>query len=73
MEDSPEEINVVIYDDEDMKYPMEPNEEFDSDVLSEFVEQYKNGLLLLFELTITRHNYLSIPHSTMLTCLIKIY
>ena len=45
MEDSPEEINVVVYDDEDMKYPMEPNEEFDSDVLSEFIEQYKNGLL----------------------------
>ena len=45
LEDSPEEINVVVYDDEDMKYPMEPNEEFDSDVLSEFIEQYKNGLL----------------------------
>jgi len=43
LEDSPEEINVVVYDDEDMKYPMEPNEEFDSDVLSEFIEQYKNG------------------------------
>nr|XP_002130820.1 protein disulfide-isomerase A4-like isoform X1 [Ciona intestinalis] len=45
LEDSPEEINVIAYDDEDRKYPMEPNEEFDAEVLQEFVEDFLAGKL----------------------------
>jgi len=43
LEDSPEEINVIAYDKEDKRYPMEPSEEFDGDVLSEFVSEFKAG------------------------------
>lgn len=43
LEDSPEDINVVIYDEDEKRYPMEPSEEFDSDVLSEFVSEFKAG------------------------------
>ncbi|CAK8694525.1 unnamed protein product [Clavelina lepadiformis] len=43
LEDSPEEINVIAYDDNDRKYPMEPNDEFDADVLREFVQDFQAG------------------------------
>ena len=45
LEDSPEEINVIIFDDKDRKYPMPPNDEFDADALIEFVEEFKSGQL----------------------------
>jgi len=43
LDDSPEEINVIIYDDDDRRYPMQPDEEFDEEVLTEFVEKYLAG------------------------------
>ena len=44
LDDSPEEINVIAFDDKDRKYPMPPNDEFDSDVLEEFVEDFLAGM-----------------------------
>ena len=49
LEDSPEEINVVAFDENDRKYPMPPNDEFDADVLREFVEDVLAGTLLSWE------------------------
>lgn len=40
--DSGEDINVAIFDEGGKKYAMEP-EEFDSDVLKEFVLLFKKG------------------------------
>jgi protein disulfide-isomerase A4 len=45
LDDSPEEVNVIIYDDDDRRYPMEPDDEFDEEVLTEFVEKYLAGKL----------------------------
>ncbi|KAK2815000.1 hypothetical protein Q7C36_023266 [Tachysurus vachellii] len=44
LSDSGEEVNVGILGEEGKKYPMEP-EEFDSDVLREFVLAFKKGKL----------------------------
>ncbi|TNN59479.1 Protein disulfide-isomerase A4 [Liparis tanakae] len=44
LSDSGEEVNVAILADEDKKFAMEP-EEFDSDVLREFVLAFKKGKL----------------------------
>jgi len=49
LEDSPEEINVVAFDDNDRKYPMPPSDEFDSDVLREFVEDFQAGIFTLLK------------------------
>lgn len=46
LSDSGEEVNVGILGEEGKKYPMEP-EEFDSDVLREFVLAFKKGEVLL--------------------------
>jgi len=43
LDDSPEEINVIIYDDDDRRYPMKPDDEFDEEVLSEYVGKYLKG------------------------------
>lgn len=40
--DSGEDVNAAIFDEEGKKYAMEP-EEFDSDVLKEFVLSFKKG------------------------------
>ena len=48
LEDSPEEINVIAFDENERKYPMEPNDEFDSDVLREFVEDFQKGRIVEF-------------------------
>ncbi|KAJ6662055.1 hypothetical protein lerEdw1_012902 [Lerista edwardsae] len=42
--DSGEDVNAAIFDDEGKKYAMEP-EEFDSDILKEFVLSFKKGKL----------------------------
>lgn len=42
--DSGEDVNAAIFDEEGKKYAMEP-EEFDSDVLKEFVLSFKKGKL----------------------------
>jgi len=43
LEDSPEDINVIIYDEEEMRFPMEPSEDFDEDVLIDFINAFKSG------------------------------
>lgn len=40
--DSGEDVNVAIFDEAGKKYAMEP-EEFDSDILREFVLSFKKG------------------------------
>lgn len=47
LDDSGEEINVGCFDDENGKYRMEPDEEFNEDSLREFVENFKEGKLIL--------------------------
>lgn len=42
-EESGEEINIGILGEKDAKYPMPPMEEFDSDEIREFVDNFKNG------------------------------
>ncbi|XP_039257318.2 protein disulfide-isomerase A4-like [Styela clava] len=41
--DSSEDINVIAFDKEEKRYPMEPTDEFDSEVLSEFVTSFLAG------------------------------
>lgn len=41
--DSPEDINVIIFDEDDRRYPLEPSDEFDSEILTEFVNSYLAG------------------------------
>lgn len=41
--DSSEDINVIAFDKDERRYPMEPNDEFDSDVLTEFVQSFLAG------------------------------
>jgi len=43
LDDSGEEINVVAYDKEGKKFPMPPTDDFDSDVLADFVEDFLAG------------------------------
>ena len=47
LDDSGEEINVGCFDDKNRKYKMEPDEEFSEDTLGEFVENFKEGKILL--------------------------
>lgn len=46
LSESGEEVNVGILGEEGKKYAMEP-EEFDSDVLREFVQAFKKGEVVL--------------------------
>lgn len=46
LSESGEEVNVCILGEEGKKYAMEP-EEFDSDVLREFVQAFKKGEVVL--------------------------
>lgn len=41
--DSGEEINVVAYDKDEKRYGMEPTDEFDEEVLTEFVKDFTAG------------------------------
>ena len=42
-DDNGEELNVGILGEGDRKYPMEAMDEWDSDSIKDFIEQYKNG------------------------------
>ena len=44
-DDSSEEINIGIIDKNEKKYPMEPMEEFDSDLVREFLDRFVKGKL----------------------------
>lgn len=44
--DSGEELNVGLYGADNKKYFMQPTEEYESDELVEFLNNYKKGLYL---------------------------
>lgn len=41
--DSGEEMNVGILAQKDQKYPMESMEDYDADMIRDFVKQFQNG------------------------------
>ena len=42
-DESAEEMNIGIIDGAEKKFPMEEMEEFDSDMIRDFLDSYKNG------------------------------
>ena len=47
LDDSGEELNVGLWDADGKRYRMEPEEDFDSEVLQEFLDAWKNSKLCL--------------------------
>ena len=43
LDDSGEDINIGIWDADKKKYKLEPDDEFDSDVLRDFIRKWQNG------------------------------
>ena len=50
LDDSGEELNVGLWDADGKRYRMEPEEDFDSEVLQEFLDAWKNSKLCLYVL-----------------------
>lgn len=38
-------MNIGILDSKDAKYPMQPMEDFDSDDIKDFINNYKKGIV----------------------------
>ena len=43
LDDSGEEINIGLFDSNGRKYRMEPDDEFDSDALGDFLKAWRKG------------------------------
>ncbi len=52
LDDSGEEINIGLWDADGKRYRMEPDEDFASDVVQEFIDQWRNSKYKILKSTI---------------------